>query len=171
MAVQNVGGLPLSKPESDAEWFARYQRQRVRSHASTQAIKRALYLRSGGHCYVCDFSVLDVITTHHIKPVSKNGESWQENLVRLCPNCHALVHWCSKRTYATVKQRQGSLTPFGVPNDQAFKVALLSTEEVIIDDEGAIFPRTKLVPEDTLTHTELYEIFNWWPTQKTVGEN
>lgn len=153
-----------------ANYFEQYQRQRVRALSKTQSIKRDLYLRSGGHCYVCDFSYLNVIVTHHIKPVAKNGESWQENLVRLCPTCHSLVHQCTKWSYANVHQRRDSLTPFGIDRGQAMKIALLSTEEVIIDDESTIWPRTKLVPEETLKHTELYEIFNWWPEPQHVGE-
>lgn len=154
-----------------ANYFEQYQRQRVRALSKTESIKRDLYLRSGGRCYVCGFSFLDIIVTHHIRPVAKDGESWQENLVRLCPTCHSLIHWCTKRSYASVLQRCESLTPFGIPRDQAFKIALLSTEEVIIDDESTIWPRTKLVPEETLKHTELYEIFNWWPELQNVGEN
>jgi hypothetical protein len=81
------------------------------------------------------------------------------------------VHRCAKWTYADVKQRRDSLVPFGLPAPQAFRIALLSTQEVVIDDEGTIWPRTKLVPEDTLKHTELYEIFNWWPNAETQETN
>jgi hypothetical protein len=111
-----------------------------------------------------------VLTRHHIKPVAKDGESWIENIVRLCPNCHALVHWASGKTDNTIQERRAFLEGYDLPVAQANCIALLSTEEVYVDEDGLIRPRSHLLPNEILTHIEIYPMFNWWP-DNYVGEN
>lgn len=141
----------------------KYRRSFVRGHARRRDINAEIRMRDGrDKCFACECR-LPICVKHHIKPVGKDGESWIENLVQVCPNCHDLIHWIGKRG-GSITHRRDVLMRYDLPKGQAFKIALLSTEEVVVDD-GTIWPRTKLVPEDTLKHTELYSIFNWWPDQ------
>jgi 5-methylcytosine-specific restriction endonuclease McrA len=47
---------------------------------------------NGNKCYVCGCSFLPVLVVHHVKPVSEGGNNELDNLVVLCPTCHAVVH-------------------------------------------------------------------------------
>lgn len=161
----------MTEELSDQEWFQKYHRQRVRGLTRSVGTNALLNERDGRRrCFTCQNYFPPILNNHHIKPVAKNGESWIENLVRLCPNCHALVHWANKRIHDTVQERIEHMKRFDIPQSQAFRIAMLSTEEVYVDDLGTIRPRTHLIPQETLTHTEIYEIFNWWPNSENVGE-
>lgn len=157
---------------SHKEWFEKFQRQRVRGLTRSVGTNTLLTERDGRRrCFACQNHFPPILNNHHIKPVAKGGESWVENLVRLCPNCHALVHWANKHLRDSVRGRIELLKHFDISQAQAFRVAMLSTEEVYVDDLGSIRPRTHLLPQETLTHVEIYEIFNWWPNSENVGEN
>lgn len=161
----------MSSSSSDREWFDKYQRQRVRGLTRSVGTNTLLTERDGRRrCFACQNHFPPILNNHHIKPVGKGGESWIENLVRLCPNCHALVHWINKRIRDSVTQRIDRLKQFGIPQAQSFRIAMISTEEVYIDDLGSIRPRSHLLPQETLTHVEIYQIFNWWPSSENVGE-
>lgn len=51
-------------------------------------------------CIVCGFNFEDkygeigrgFIHVHHINPLSDNGQDVSENLIPVCPNCHAMLH-------------------------------------------------------------------------------
>lgn len=51
-------------------------------------------------CIVCGFNFEDkygeigrgFIHVHHINPLSDNGKDVSENLIPVCPNCHAMLH-------------------------------------------------------------------------------
>lgn len=61
----------------------------------------------GTSCYVCGFNFGLVfgelgegfIHVHHLHPLSEIGEEYEVNPVEdlrpVCPNCHAMIHWCS----------------------------------------------------------------------------
>jgi hypothetical protein len=162
----------MGEDVSDRDWFAKYQRQRVRGLTKSVGTNALLSERNGPRqCFACQSRFPPILNNHHIKPVAKNGESWIENLVRLCPNCHALVHWTNKRVHDSVSERIERLKTFDIPQPQAFRIAMLSTEEVYVDDLGTIWPRSRLLPQETLTHVEIYETLNWWPNSENVGEN
>ncbi|MBI2053616.1 MAG: HNH endonuclease [Candidatus Sungbacteria bacterium] len=78
-------------------WTVRYRRRKlgvkkyfsgeVRKHKAwirTQAIKRY-----GSNCEICNYGV--AIDTHHIIPKYKGGPHEIDNLMVICPNCHALI--------------------------------------------------------------------------------
>jgi hypothetical protein len=145
------------------EEHQKYIRTLVRGRTRSRFTVSELRAREGrNRCFTCREYFPAICTKHHIKPVSKDGESWIENIVQICPNCHALIHWVNKKG-GTVQERRDLLMGHELPMARSMKIALLSTEEVLVDEYGTICPRTKLVPEDTLTHTELYSIFNWRP--------
>lgn len=83
--------------------------------ALAQSVKRvrnnAAYLRQrmakrGSQCAVCGFAVASVLHLHHRVPVSKGGTNRIDNVVLLCPNCHALVHEATRRMFVPVTNEQ-----------------------------------------------------------------
>lgn len=56
-----------------------------------QEVRRAVLLEAGYNCVnpVCR---LPLIHVHHIDYVENGGPDTEENLIALCPNCHARVH-------------------------------------------------------------------------------
>lgn len=66
-------------------------------------------------CIVCGFNFEEVygeigrdfIHVHHIKPLADNGKDISENLIPVCPNCHAMLHRYLKedsRDYIALKK-------------------------------------------------------------------
>lgn len=152
------------------EFLKQYHRRLTRGRTRNAGTERLLTERGGRRrCFACS-EYFPTLTKHHIKPVAKDGESWVENLVRLCPNCHALVHYCNEKTDKSIHERRDCLLDYQIERGRAFKIAILSTEEVYVNSEGLMQPRTKLIPQESLTHTELYAIYNWWP-KNYVGES
>ena len=47
---------------------------------------------NGNMCFVCENKMRSVLMVHHIISVSKGGSNEMDNLVVLCPTCHAVVH-------------------------------------------------------------------------------
>ena len=54
-------------------------------------IKNVL-ISSDTQCVICDHNFSVFLNQHHIVPVSRDGDNEIENLIFLCPNCHALIH-------------------------------------------------------------------------------
>jgi 5-methylcytosine-specific restriction endonuclease McrA len=78
-------------------WTVKYRRRKlgikkylygeIKKHKAwvrTQAIKRY-----GKKCELCHYSL--TIDTHHIIPKHRGGPHEIENLMIICPNCHALI--------------------------------------------------------------------------------
>lgn len=78
--------------EKISVWVNRYERD-VKERKKCIAEK-------GLCCYVCGMNFEDVygeigrdfIHVHHIKPLAGNGQDISENLIPVCPNCHAMLH-------------------------------------------------------------------------------
>ena len=67
-------------------WFLR--RKGPMREPITQAVKNQVLRRQGGTCSVCtDSRTLDF---HHKQAVADGGRSTADNIVALCPTCHAL---------------------------------------------------------------------------------
>ncbi len=147
-----------------------YLRQRVRSATRNRSTDQLLDERDGRKkCFACGEKLREILTKHHIKPVAKDGESWVENIVRLCPNCHALVHWLNTQLYLGVRDRIEYLTRYEFPSARRYRTALLSTEEVYVNDLGDIRPRAEMVPGEPIVHMESFSIFNW--QLENAGDN
>jgi 5-methylcytosine-specific restriction endonuclease McrA len=58
---------------------------------------RKATLAQGSECEICGFWIHSILRLHHVIPVSRDGVNRPENLVYLCPNCHAIVHEAAKR--------------------------------------------------------------------------
>ncbi len=57
-----------------------------------QDIRRAVLIESGYRCAVPTCRTILVIDLHHVIPLSEDGPNKLDNLIALCPNCHALHH-------------------------------------------------------------------------------
>lgn len=56
-------------------------------------------------CWICVREMPPEIThTHHIKPKHTGGSDEEENLVRICPTCHQMVHTCA---YSVLRKKDG----------------------------------------------------------------
>ncbi|MDR3314315.1 MAG: HNH endonuclease, partial [Oscillospiraceae bacterium] len=52
--------------------------------------RRLVYARDGHSCALCERT--EVIHIHHILPRGRGGSNAPENLICLCPTCHAIAH-------------------------------------------------------------------------------
>lgn len=62
------------------------------SRANARFFRDAIRKRCNGRCEVCDFFCHPIMNIHHVKPVSKGGTGFPQNLIALCPNCHTTIH-------------------------------------------------------------------------------
>lgn len=140
--------------------YDRFLQQIVRTDSRSKISKRRTGIRDRGRCFCCDFHIgVRVNIRHHIKPVAKGGERWRQNIVTLCPNCHALVHELSRSWWCSAYQLRDSVACYpGMEFGRAFKLALIATEEVVIEDDRTIWPRTIHRPRETLNHVELHDL-------------
>jgi predicted restriction endonuclease len=89
------------------QWTVKYRRRKlgikkylygeIKKHKAwirMQAIKRY-----GNKCELCGYRL--TVDTHHILPKNKGGLHEIDNLIVLCPNCHALI----TRGYLSLKDR------------------------------------------------------------------
>ena len=58
--------------------------------AIPESIRRAVYIEAGYRCAVPTCRALLIVDLHHIVPVAQGGPNTAENLIALCPTCHAL---------------------------------------------------------------------------------
>ena len=48
--------------------------------------------RAKGRCEICKDDMPFNLQIHHIERVSKGGNGWSDNLIAVCPNCHAIMN-------------------------------------------------------------------------------
>jgi len=66
--------------------------QRKMSREAARMERAAMIERARGFCEVCHYLCVFTGNLHHIKPVRRGGGGQPDNLIFLCPNCHAVVH-------------------------------------------------------------------------------
>ena len=89
-------------------WAVRYRRRQlgIKKYLSGEIKKHKAWIRSqaikkyGNKCNLCGFKT--VIDTHHILSQQKGGLHAIDNLIVVCPNCHALI----TRKYFILKSRK-----------------------------------------------------------------
>ena len=89
-------------------WIIRYRRRKlgIKKYLYGEIKKHKAWIRAqaikqyGNKCELCGFKL--VIDTHHILPKNKGGSHTVDNLIVLCPNCHALI----SRRYLILKNRR-----------------------------------------------------------------
>ena len=93
-------------------WTIRFRRRKlgIKKYLYGKIKKHKAWIRAqaikkyGNKCELCGFKL--VIDTHHILPKNKGGSHIVNNLIVLCPNCHALI----TRRYLTLKNRRDILS-------------------------------------------------------------
>lgn len=63
---------------------------RLRNEIST--VKTEIVKAFNERCFVCGFDCTPILAIHHIQHLSNGGDNQPDNLIPLCPNCHAIVH-------------------------------------------------------------------------------
>lgn len=63
------------------------------SSSITSRLQKAEFIkRRGGVCACCGNDTLKILNVHHIIERCNGGSDEEDNLIVLCPNCHAEVH-------------------------------------------------------------------------------
>lgn len=89
--AKKIGRLMNLTEQIENENKIRYERM-VRKQSLSQ---KSEVLESGeGQCYICRMENSNLLEVHHIVPIKDGGDGSFENMVLLCPNCHAIVHNC-----------------------------------------------------------------------------
>lgn len=68
-----------------------HEKEKRQSRADAAFLREIVAKRCKGHCELCGDFAPWILELHHIVPVSHLGDGWPENLVALCPNCHAIA--------------------------------------------------------------------------------
>ena len=55
-------------------------------------VRQAVLIEAGYRCAVPTCRTILALDLHHVVPVSEDGDNTADNLIALCPNCHALHH-------------------------------------------------------------------------------
>lgn len=92
-------------------WAVKYRRRKlgVKKYLYGEVKKHKAWIREqaikkyGNKCELCGYGA--AIETHHIIPKKMNGSHEVNNLVVLCPNCHALI----TRKYFILENRKSIL--------------------------------------------------------------
>lgn len=90
------------------QWLVRYRRRKlgIRKYLYGEIRKHKAWIRMqaikkyGDKCELCGYRLS--VDTHHILPKNKGGLHEINNLMVLCPNCHALI----TRRYLSLKSRK-----------------------------------------------------------------
>lgn len=81
------------------------KRQKINSRVGAQKLRPMLLETTGGLCECCDIDCGPIAEVHHLVPIKQGGGPDAENLVVLCPNCHATVGKLLARGNNREKQR------------------------------------------------------------------
>lgn len=108
------------------------------------------------YCYICGFT--EALHKHHIQPSSQGGSNKVSNIIKLCPNCHALVHQgkYSQEYLITKKDNVENIT---------------KEDNIIIEKGNETLSKkgnTKKIPKETITKESIYSIFDFWNTQGII---
>ncbi len=86
-----------------------------------QPVQDQLLVEAMHRCCLCPEHA-DVIDLHHIEPISEGGPNTEDNLMVVCPNCHANIHRLriryTSRQLRMYKERWVRLCAHDLPLDQ-----------------------------------------------------
>lgn len=71
------------------DFFDKLEKRQSRNDA--KLFRDQMIKRSKGRCEVCNLFCPPIITIHHKIAVKDGGDGFPENLICLCPNCHAVI--------------------------------------------------------------------------------
>ena len=93
----------LNKKTCSKECFILFNRDPERKHSrgkkateeinySSKLFRKIFIEKKGNKCALCEYSVKEVLNIHHIIERKNGGSNEENNLIVLCPNCHAEIH-------------------------------------------------------------------------------
>lgn len=106
-------------------------------------------------CFICGDDNQNALQTHHIVPRRHGGSDKDENLVRLCANCHqAIERLYNKRFYRKLGVADRDKAP-GKVLDEIYETAENGMENAISNHESEFeeFPELneyRRIPDETL---------------------
>jgi len=140
--------------ERDANYILRQMHRdhvRVRGYHSREARKHLSFLihRSGGGCDACGYSFRPAIIPHHIRTLDHFGETHPMNLVALCQNCHAAIHYfLNDRVKEMAVKLTEALSLYS--DEKARRLLILSTEQVFVQYDGSLVLRAEVNTEESV---------------------
>jgi 5-methylcytosine-specific restriction endonuclease McrA len=100
-AIEKRNRLEMGRKESasDNERSVAYHGPALRPGARDWRVP-AILKEYKGLCEHCGFDppVISLLHAHHIIPVSCGGADRPENMIVLCPTCHAIAHYVTQRS-------------------------------------------------------------------------
>ena len=106
------------------------------SRRNGRRIKGQLLDRDNGKCRVCDLSWTPILIAHHIKPASEFGDGNPDNIITLCPNCHALVHFF-RRKYNKCLNNDLNIIMRELPEQMLKRIIDIADQKVQFLDNGS----------------------------------
>lgn len=67
-------------------------KRQISSKENKKKVKESISRERGINCKCCNIDCTPIVEWHHILPISRGGENTEDNVIPLCPNCHAVVH-------------------------------------------------------------------------------
>jgi hypothetical protein len=106
-----------------------------------QAVRDKLLVDAMHRCCLCP-EHHDVTDIHHIVPISADGPNSEDNLMVVCPTCHAKIHRIRNRysdeQLRMCKERWVRLCALGLPLDVRMTMAVDYTRPLDLDREDEI---------------------------------
>lgn len=111
--------IPEQLPEEESLYEGIGVTIKVNSYERSGIARRKCIEYHGSHCKVCGFNfeevygnfAKDYIHVHHIVPLSQINDKYKvdykNDLIPVCPNCHAMLHKKRGSGYLTVEQLRG----------------------------------------------------------------
>ena len=90
-AMQNCSPEPKGINGMSTEMKSINSKRKTQSRREAQESRPIVLARARGCCELCDTYSPFLLECHHIVPVPKGGHGGEENLVALCPTCHAII--------------------------------------------------------------------------------
>lgn len=109
------------------------------SRSRAPRMRRDLLLRSGHRCEICKMRLVAILNMHHIFPVRRSGASSMRNMVIICPNCHAAIHYVERgRKKYSMDARKQKLVEAGYTEEQAELIRVIATHDAHVSEDGVI---------------------------------
>lgn len=95
--IENIENASNDIPEN---YEGELRERKILSRKRNIQIVKESKKRDKYTCLACEFYYNDLIVeAHHLSPLSNTGETIvnKDNLITLCPNCHAIAHYLLKK--------------------------------------------------------------------------
>ena len=128
----------------------------ARRKAIPKAVRDRLLVEAMHRCCLCP-EHHDVTDLHHIVPISEDGPNTEDNLMVVCPTCHAKIHRIRNRysheQLRMYKERWVRLCALGLPLDARLAQAFDYTRPPEPSDLEALVAEAKTAVQPQPTYT------------------